>query len=33
MTKEGIVKEKNPKLFEVEPSGSIKEHICQLGEA
>ena len=33
ITKEGIVKEKDPKLYELKPSGSIKEHICKLGEA
>ena len=33
ITKEGIVKEKNPKLYELQPSGLIKEYICQLGEA
>ena len=33
ITKEGTVKEKNPKLYELQPSGLIKEHICQLGEA
>tara|TARA_Y100001968_G_C19181076_1_gene630441 strand:+ start:366 stop:536 length:171 start_codon:yes stop_codon:yes gene_type:complete len=33
ITKEGIVKEKNPKLYELQPSGSIKEHICKSGKA
>ena len=28
---EGLVIEKNPQLYELKPSGVIKEHICQLG--
>ena len=27
---EGLVIEKNPQLYELKPSGVIKEHICQL---
>ena len=30
---EGLVKEKNPILYELLPSGVNKDHICQLGEA
>ncbi len=30
--KEGLVKEENPILYELLPSGVIKDHICQLGE-
>ena len=29
----GLVDEKNPKLYELLPSGVIKEHICKVGEA
>ena len=29
----GLVNEKNPILYELLPSGVIKEHICQIGEA
>jgi len=29
---EGLVKDKNPILYELLPSGEIKAHICQLGE-
>ena len=29
---EGLVKDKNPILYELLPSGVIKDHICQLGE-
>ena len=28
---EGLVIENNPQLYELKPSGVIKEHICQLG--
>ena len=30
---DGKVKDKNPTLFELQPSGVIKEHICQIEEA
>jgi hypothetical protein len=30
--KEGMVKDKNPKLYELHQSGVIKDHICQLGQ-
>ena len=30
--KVGLVKEKNPTLYELKTSGVIKEHICQLEE-
>ena len=29
----GLVNDKNPILYELLPSGLIKEHICQKGEA
>ena len=29
----GLVNEKNPILYELLPSGVIKENICQIGEA
>ena len=29
----GLVNEKNPILYELLPTGEIKEHICQIGEA
>tara|TARA_Y100000739_G_scaffold174408_1_gene152134 strand:+ start:331 stop:603 length:273 start_codon:yes stop_codon:yes gene_type:complete len=32
INKEGIVLDKNPTLYELQTSGVIKEHICQLGE-
>ena len=32
INQEGLVKEKNPILYELLPSGVIKDHICQLGE-
>ena len=32
INKEGVVKEKNPILYELKTSGEIKEHICQIGE-
>lgn len=32
INQEGLVKDKNPILYELLPSGVIKDHICQLGE-
>ena len=32
MNKEGLVKEKNPTLYELQPSGIIEEHRCQTRE-
>ena len=32
INKEGVVKEKNPILYELKTSGEITEHICQIGE-
>ena len=32
ISKDGLVVDKNPTLYELQPSGVIKEHICQLGE-
>tara|TARA_B100000965_G_scaffold400680_1_gene423060 strand:+ start:252 stop:422 length:171 start_codon:yes stop_codon:yes gene_type:complete len=32
INKEGLVKEKDPILYELLSSGIIKEHICQRGE-
>ena len=32
MNKEGSVKEKNPTLYELQPSGIIEEHRCQSTE-
>jgi len=31
INKEGLVKDKNPTLYELDPSGIIMEHICQIG--
>ena len=32
INQEGMVQDKNPILYELLPSGVIKDHICQLGE-
>ena len=32
INQEGLVKDKNPILYELKASGIIKEHICQIGE-
>ena len=32
ISKEGLIIDKNPTLYELQPSGVIKEHICQLEE-
>ena len=32
MNQDGLVKDKNPRFYELLPSGIIKEHICQIGE-
>ena len=32
INQEGLVNEKNPTLYELKPTGEIKEHICQIGE-
>jgi len=32
INQDGLVKEKNPTLYELKNSGEIKEHLCQLGE-
>ena len=32
INQEGLVKDKNPILYELLPSGVIKDHLCQLGE-
>jgi hypothetical protein len=32
INQEGMVKDKNPILYELLPSGVIKDHICQLGQ-
>ena len=32
INQEGLVKYKNPILYELLPSGVIKDHLCQLGE-
>ena len=33
INQDGLVIDKNPTLYELLPSGIIKEHICQIGEA
>ena len=33
INQDSLVNEKNPTLHELLPSGVIKEHICQIGEA
>ena len=33
INQEGLVKDKNPILYELLQSGVIKDHICKLGEA
>ena len=33
INQDGSVKEKNPTLYELLPSGVIKEHLCQLRES
>ena len=33
INQDGLVNEETPKLYELLPSGVIKEHICQVGEA
>ena len=33
ISKDGLIKDKNPSLYEILPSGEIKEHKCQLGES
>ena len=32
INKEGLVKDKNPILYELKTSGEIKPHLCQLQE-
>ena len=32
INKDGLVQEKNPKLYELKTSGVIKEYICQIEE-
>ena len=32
INQEGLVKDKNPILYELMPSGVINDHTCQLGE-
>jgi len=32
INQDGLVKEKNPTLYELKNPGEIKEHLCQLGE-
>tara|TARA_B100000989_G_scaffold36771_1_gene23335 strand:- start:164 stop:334 length:171 start_codon:yes stop_codon:yes gene_type:complete len=32
INQDGLVKDNNPILYELTPSGVIKDHICQLGE-
>tara|TARA_Y100000991_G_C21915218_1_gene324072 strand:+ start:411 stop:740 length:330 start_codon:yes stop_codon:yes gene_type:complete len=32
ISQKGLVKDKNPKLYELLPSGEINEHICQIEE-
>ena len=32
INKEGLILDKNPTLYELQPSGVIKEHICLLEE-
>ncbi len=29
---EGLVTDKNPKLYELMPTGDFREHICKIGE-
>ena len=33
INKDNLVNDKNPTLYELLPSGVIKEHICQIGES
>ena len=33
INKENLVNDKNPTLYELSPSGVIKEHICQIKES
>ena len=30
INEDGLVKDKNPTLYELQPSGEIKEHICEI---
>ena len=32
INKEGLVNDNNPILYELEPTGVIKKHLCQSGE-
>lgn len=33
INEDNLVNDKNPTLYELLPSGVIKEHICQIGES
>ena len=33
ISQNSLVKEKNPRLYELQPSGVIKEHICEIEES
>ena len=33
INKDGLVKEKNPTLYELQPSGIIKKHNCEIAES
>ena len=33
INKEGLIKDKNPTLYELLQSGVIKEHVCQIADS